>query len=56
MSNKIFSDKQNIITAQIHVSFFESYDVVNPYVMYEHTENKITSLISCAVILLFVNK
>ncbi len=50
MLNKIFNDKQNMITAHNHVSVLLSYDLISQYVTYEHTANKITSLIICATI------
>lgn len=49
MSNNIFNDNTNIITAPNQVSFL-SYDLISPYVIYEHTMNKIESLIKVAVI------
>lgn len=50
MSNNIFNDNTNIITAPNQVSFLLSYDLISPYVIYEHTINKIESLIKVAVI------
>lgn len=51
MSNNIFNDNTNIITAPNQVSFLLSYDLISPYVIYEHTIKRITSLIKSAVIL-----